>query len=251
MFLRLVHFKLNAGDLSGFREHYESRVIPTLENTAGCRYAGFMQSAHHAENCISLTLWDSNDNAKAYESSGVYSKLLDGSRPFLSESSEYKVQLSADMTLEYVPVPQVPVVEAYSLAATSATLSNDQQKRGALWLRIVSLKIRPGKLEEFKHLYSERVVPALRQVKGCRYIYLTEGVKKQNEIISVTSWDSKEDAEQYERSGLFDKLLESMKHTLSELYQWKRSLGQEMTGTATSEDVTVEHYTVITGKSFK
>jgi heme-degrading monooxygenase HmoA len=177
---------------------------------------------------------------------------MDETRPYLSESSEYKIQLSQDLTLEYVPVPQEPVVKAYPITARSEDRVSEKDEIPALWLRIVSLKILPGKLDEFKRLYAEHSIPALRNVKGCRYVYLLESDERSHEVLSVTSWDSKQDAENYEKSGLFEQLLDTQKHTLSGLYQWKKSLGKEQASqSATSEDVMVEHYTILTGRNFK
>ena len=121
-----------------------------------------------------------------------------------------------------------------------------------MWVRIVSLKLRPGKLEEFKRLYSGQVIPALRKVKGCRYIYLTERSDRKDEVISVTSWESKEDAENYEQSGLFARLLESQQSALSEFYRWKLKEQKLQSGlAATSEDPTVEHFDMLVGKAFR
>jgi heme-degrading monooxygenase HmoA len=106
-------------------------------------------------------------------------------------------------------------------------------------------------MEEFKRLYEQQVIPALRSVKGCRYIYLTERANRRDEVISVTSWDSKADAEAYEQSGKFVKLLESQRHVLSGLYQWKIETGRRSgESIATSDDMTVEQYNVLAGRSF-
>ena len=252
MYMRLVQIEVKDGALPGLRDFYTRHTIPTLHQVKGCRYAGLMQSVHHPEQCISLTLWDSQEDAHAYESGGVYKQLLEDTRPYLSESSEYKIQLSEDLTIEYVPVHQEPLVKTYPIAARSEVPASGRDEGTAIWLRIVSLKILPGRMDEFKRLYAEHSIPALRGVKGCRYVYLLESDERSHEVLSVTSWDSKQDAEAYENSGLFEQLLEAQKHTLSGLYQWKRSLGKvEASHSATSEDVMVEHYTVLTGKNFK
>jgi heme-degrading monooxygenase HmoA len=239
-------------ELSKLRTLYAERIIPTLEKIPGCRYAGLMQSAHHPEDCISLTLWDTQGDAGAYEQSGVFARLLEETRPYLSESSESRIQISHDLTLEYVPIPDEPVVNSFPIAVQSDSMGANRKKNDGIWLRIVSLRVRPGKMEEFKRSYLEQVIPALRSVKGCRYIYLTENAQKPNEVISVTSWDSREDADEYQKSGLFDRLLQSEKDLLSELYQWKRDRDQEHAGVvSTSEDLSMENYGVLIGKDFK
>jgi heme-degrading monooxygenase HmoA len=249
MFMRLVEMKVKDGQIEGLQQHYRQRIIAMLAGIPGCRYAGLMKSLHHPEECISLTLWDSERDAEAYERGGLFDTLLHETRPYLLETSESRLQLSQDLTLEYAPIPVEPVVRKLPVAARSDTLAPQQEQRGPLWVRIVSLKLRPGKREEFERLYRERVIPALRKVKGCRYIYLSERTDRRDEVLSVTSWDTKGDAEAYEESGLFMRLLESGKTTLSELYRWKLE-EQEVGVTATSEDPTVENFDVIEGKAF-
>ena len=252
MHMRLVQFGVTKGSVSPLRELYADRIIPALQNVAGCRYAGLMQSIHHPDQCISLTLWDTDADAQAYEMTGMFRRLLEEARPHLSTSSEFTVQLSENLTLEYVPVPTEPVVRAFPIAQKSDNPGPAQDQSNAIWLRIVSLKILPGKLDEFKRLYAEKTIPALRNVKGCRHVYLLENDEQSHEVLSVTRWDSKEDAEAYEKSGLYEKLLDAQKHTLSGLYQWKRSLGREKAShSATSDDIMVEYYTVLTGKNVK
>ncbi len=251
MYMRLVRIKVKIDLLPKLVAIYETRGIPSLERVHGCCYAGFMQSAHHSDECLSLTLWDSLTDTEAYERSGLFASLLDESKPYLLESSEFEIRLSENLTLEYVPVHEEPVVSAMPVSAKSFANTGQPQRGSARWLRIVALKIRPEKVEEFRHVYVDRIIPALREVKGCRFIYLTENPEKPDEMISVTSWESEDDANRYEQSGAFQMILESQKHLLSELYQWKREQEKSHAGTvATSEDITVEHYSVLAGKDF-
>jgi quinol monooxygenase YgiN len=251
MYMRLVRIKTKREALSSLVAFYDTKVIPTLERVHGCRYAGLMQSTHHNDEGLSLTLWDVQADAEAYQRSGVFASLLNESKPFLLESSEYQIRLSKDLTLEYVAVPEEPVVSAMSVSAGSSANSQNSQSSGTRWLRTVALRICPGKMDEFKQLYIDVVIPTLREVKGCRYIYLTETPEKPNELISITSWEREQDALRYEQNGLFQEILESQKHLLSDLYQWKREERKDFVGSVTtSEDVTVEHYVVLAGRDF-
>ncbi len=248
MYMRLVRIKVKMDGLRGLVSHYESRVIPTLAHVEGCRYAGLMQSVLHPDQCLSLTMWNEQSDAEAYEESGVFASLLDEVKPFFVESSEFQIRLSENLTLEYAPVPEEPVVSAMPVTASN---TGRQHSGGPRWLRTVALKIRPGKVEEFRRIYIDQVIPALRDVPGCRYIYLTEDPAKPNEVISITSWESEQDAKKYEQSGLFQKLLESQKDLLTDLYQWKREQEKDhVSRVATSDDLMVEQYTVLTGKDF-
>jgi heme-degrading monooxygenase HmoA len=83
-----------------------------------------------------------------------------------------------------------------------------------------------------------------------RYI-LTQSIHQKDEFISVTIWDSEKDAEAYEKSGKFAELAEMLRKTFSQFYLWKMSLEKNYSAkVTTSEDMKVEKYDLITGRSF-
>ena len=251
MYMRIVQARAKTGTLPTLQALYNERVIPVLRNVNGCRYAAFMVSTRHADECLSMTLWDEPENALAYEASGRFPQLLDALKPHFSESSELRLQLSEDLTLQFVPVPEDPIVEGYAVAVKEGLETPEPDGTDHLWVRMVSLKLRPGKLEEYKHDYLTRVVPALRGLKGCRSVYLTARPGTSDEVFSVTTWDSLQSAEAYERSGLYESLLDAQEHLLSRLFQWKRS--RELSRrdeTMTSEDVAIETFDVLASESF-
>jgi|WetSurMetagenome_2_1015567.scaffolds.fasta_scaffold22730_4 quinol monooxygenase YgiN len=251
MFMRLVQVRVREGFLPAVTRLYSRAIAPALATAPGCRYAGLLQSVHHSDECLSLTVWDSEADANAYEQSGLFSTLIDQTRPFQAESSELRLQLSQDLKLEYLPVPGTPVVSSLPVAAAQTSPPGEHPLR-TLWVRVVSLKIRPGKREEFKALYADKAIPALRGLKGCVYVYLAEKEDAPDEVLSFTGWDSRENAERYERGGMFDQLLESQKALLSNMYQLKRAMQGEGVGpTVTSDDVRVESYTVLVEESFE
>ena len=233
--------------------YYDENILPTLGRTTGCLYACLMRSANHQDEIISLTLWESQALADAYEKSGPFRELLEGAKPYLADSSELKIQLTKDMTLEYAPVPEEPTVSSYSVSVASDTNTRtpgDQARE--TYLRLVSVKLKPGKGDEYRRLYETEIIPALRSTKGCRHTYLTTANSQGTEAISITIWDRKSDAEAYERSGLFAHLLEKTKHLYSELFQWKLHLDHLHHGqSASSEDMQVQGYSVVTGRSFQ
>jgi len=251
MIMRFFQIRIKPDALLAYRKFYDEKVIPEFQKMEGCLYASLIQSSHHKDECISMTLWQSPDHAQAYEKSDIYQKLLEAERKYLADSSEWKVELSKEMKLEYKPIPEEPTIKAYSVEGQTDAKGTVQEIR-PMHLRIVSVKIQPGKIDEFRRLYSEEILPTLRTVKGCRYAYLTESEKEKDEFISVTLWDSKQDAENYEQGGIYQQLLEKAKHTFSDLYQWKMGLQKQTGGkAATSEDLTVDHYNIVTGRSFK
>ncbi len=253
MYMRLVRTKVKPDGLEMMKEHYDKNIVPTLQRTAGCLYACLMRSARQPEEIISLTLWDSQPHADAYEKSGTFQQLLDGAKPYLADSSEWKIQLSKEMTLEYAPVPEEPTVSSYAVSAASDTNTHEPGGQASdTYLRIVSVKLKPGMLDEYKRLYESEIIPALHATKGCRHAYLTTPDSQGSDAISITIWDHKTDSEAYERSGLFMHLLEKTKHLYSDLFQWKMDSDHQHSGqSATSEDMQVQGYSVVTGRSFQ
>ena len=103
----------------------------------------------------------------------------------------------------------------------------------------------------FQQIFSKEIVPVLQRTSGCRYIYLTESMQEDDEVVSITVWDSKHDADVYEQSGLFEDLVQKVKHTFSHVYQWKMQLEKKNPGKIkTSEDMKIEYYGLVSGRRF-
>jgi len=250
MYMRFVQANYQPGYLPKIQQVYENTIIPKLQETPGCLCACLVNNEQLQEG-ISVTLWDSQEKAEEYEKSGVYNKLLGEIVPFLDDSSVWKIQLSENFELEYQPVTEDPVVksEFTSVAQIEGQIPNHKDQN--MYLRILSLVIQPGKMEELQKIYTQEILPVLQTTKGCRYAFLTESMEKKNEAVSVTIWDSQQDAEQYEQSGVFAKLVDKLKHTLSAMYQWKMALEKKRSKpVVTSDDMKAEIYSVVTGKSF-
>ncbi|MGH2566852.1 MAG: antibiotic biosynthesis monooxygenase [Bacteroidota bacterium] len=250
--MRLVQLTLKPGELATAREYYDERTVPALQKTPGCLFAGLLQSAHQPDEIISMTLWESQSHAEAYEKSGLFQQLIEEKRHLLADSSEWRMQLTKELKLEYTPLPVEPTVKSFPVAAMSGQTKPEGTKPDQMFLRIVSLKIKPGKMEEYKNIYMNEIIPAFYETKGCRHAYLTLPSEDSNEAISITIWDSKEAADEYELSGRFAYLLDKVKHTFTNLFQWKMKLEKgKREQSATSDDLRIEGFSVVTGKSFQ
>lgn len=250
MFMRLVQLNVEMQMVDNFRETYNKDIISRLQEMPGCRFAGLIESGSEESEFISLTLWDTQEHAESYEKGGAYEELLGKLKPYLRNSSEWKIQLSENLELEYKPVPEEPVIKKYSVKAQtdSSTTGNIDSR---LYVRIVSLSVQDGKEDEFRQIYTDEIIPALLSTKGCRYAYLTQSVQDPNGFISVTIWDSKSDADLYESSGKFNELVDKVAHTFSQFYRWKMALENDYNANIkTSEDLKVERYNLVTGKNF-
>lgn len=251
MFMRFTQVKLNPAYIEQFKLFYDTTVLPQLQKMPGCIFAGLIKSSPEINEFISLTFWETQLKAEEYENSGVFSNLLDQARPFLSESTEWKIQLSDKMELEYAPTVEEPVIKKYSVELQKDKDDKPKFQPSQMYVRIVSMKIQENKLDEFKKIYMETIIPTLRKTKGCRHVFLTESINERDDFISVTIWDDKKFADEYESSGTFSELVTKVKHTFSHFYLWKMALEKEYSAKIkTTDDMKVETYSVVTGKSF-
>jgi heme-degrading monooxygenase HmoA len=259
MFLRLLRVRVNPDKLSGLQRKYGELVIPELHKVPGCLYAGLVQSLEDASDGISLTMWVDQSHAIAYEQSGKYAELVEATREYFADSSEWTLQLTQNLELEYRPLPSDPIVTSYDADLQEGEPQQIARKHTApMYLRIVSMHIQPEKLAEFVKVYNGEVIPALRKVDGCQNAYLAGGIREKSEVLSITIWDTLEHARVYELSGEFDKLKQKIKHTFSQLALWKmglddsQPLGTLDTGpkAVTSDDVAVRTYSIVVSQAF-
>jgi quinol monooxygenase YgiN len=251
MYMRFLHLSIDIEHEEIVKQFYNAIVLPQLQKMDGCRMASLIKSHTDKGVFISLTLWDEKSQAEKYEKSEAYKNLMEQIKDFLSESSEWKMQLSEDFKLEYKPVYEAPERSNYVVAVKTNHRGSPPQQPAGMYIRIVSVKIQPDKVKEFEKIYLSEIVPALENTKGCSVAYLIKSLKNNNEFLSISLWESKVFAEQYEASGKFDELTSKLKHTFSKFYLWKTELEQQTKGKVeTSEDMKIDNYTTITGKSF-
>ena len=252
MFMRLFNLKTRSEKVGVLKSFYDAVVIPELQKIDGCLFAGLLLNNTDITEVISLTLWDTQQHAENYEGSGLFEKLLDQAKPFLAESTEWKVQLSEDLELEYKPEEDEPDLEHFNVTVNERVKEDLFKQHSKMYIRIVSHILQKDKIEEFRDIFIAEIIPELQKTKGCRYSYLIESMHQDNEVISLSIWDSKEDADAYEQDGTFDRLINKLRPTFSQFYQWKMALDRDpVKKVSTTDDLTVTHYRVVTGKNLR
>ena len=251
MYMRVLQLKIDPLKSQAFQAFYDKDIVSALQKVHGCLSISLVCSTQYNDEFLSVTLWNEQQDADAFNQSDLFQKLLGDTRPYFLDSSEWKIKLSDDYTLDLGPADEEPTIMSYPVVAESDSdiLATDASQ---MFMRILSVKILPDKIEEVKQFYKDEIVPALQKTTGCRYAYLSASIKEENEVFSVTIWDSKRDAENYERSGLFDEFKEKLKHTFSALHQWKMILASNYDEkAATSKALNVNYYNIVSGSSFK
>jgi heme-degrading monooxygenase HmoA len=248
MFTRFFNAKIRSGKEIEFQHFFTDEILPALQRAPGCLYASLIQSTEDSEDFISFSLWDAQGSIRAWEQSSRYTLLLHKSREFFVGSTEWRVQLTKELKLEYTPVLEEPIVRAYREATAVGPHELSQAIKGPMHVRLASAKVAPEKMGEFEEIYKDEIMQSLHCVDGCRYAFLVDA-PAEGEIISVTIWESKNHADAYERSGIFESLVEKVRHTFSPIYQWKMRLAEQTQGaTVTSADLTVKPYQVVVAR---
>lgn len=97
-----------------------------------------------------------------------------------------------------------------------------------MYMRLVHLRVKPGKRRELREFYEQRVMSALADTPGCLYAILLEGRERADDWLSATFWQSYEQSEAYERSGLPEQLLDESDELLERAVDWKVELQENM-----------------------
>ncbi len=246
MYMRLFRLKVKPEGLDLSQTYYDTTILPRLHTVKGCRFACLIQNQLDKTELISLTLWETEKDDEDFDKSPVFEQILAELTPLLAESSEWKIQLSEKMELEYKPEIEEPLIQSFPVSTQKDLKTAKPCDSSPVYVRIVSHRLQKGKLDEFRTLYRKEIIPVLQKIEGCCYAYLMENLQSGEEILSVTIWDSRWAAEDYERSGQFDTLVEKVKHTFSQLTQWKMALSKDPDRKAkTSDDMKVDHYQIV------
>ena len=234
MYLRFLKLDIKGADLRAVQEFYQQKVLPLLQQHSACRFASLLQATSKAEECISMTFWDSPEAADQYEHSGDYLNLLEEGAKLVSSTAEWKVRLSEGSALESHGSPEPMIGDAFTVEAGDEELP-DSNLPARLYLKIVSVRVKPGKWDDLIDLYDTAVLPTLHSTPGCRAAFLVEALHDPDQALSVSIWNREEDAIRYEMSGAFDDLTRRLRDTLDGSTKWKVSAGP--VGSATGPPV--------------
>jgi quinol monooxygenase YgiN len=80
-----------------------------------------------------------------------------------------------------------------------------------MFARLTFIDVLPAHRNELKKIFNEEVVPVVKNQKGNIGIWLLEPTDIAEEYIALTEWISREDADSYDSSGTYKKLVEKIK----------------------------------------
>ena len=111
-----------------------------------------------------------------------------------------------------------------------------------MFLRLVSMGVLAERTAIFAKAYDENVISVLRHQPGCSFASLLQNIDDPKDCISLTIWESKAETDEYEKSGLFKKLVESLRSFYEESNEWELKL---------TDDLSIEYTPVQTDPSLK
>jgi len=78
-------------------------------------------------------------------------------------------------------------------------------------VRLTYLSFLPQNLVQAKRIYYDEVIPTVKKQKGNIDCRLLEPIDKNDEYVSMTTWDTKADADAYESSGVYRNLVDRVR----------------------------------------
>ena len=97
-----------------------------------------------------------------------------------------------------------------------------------MFLRMVSMGVQAEHSEVFAKAYDENVISVLRLQPGCSFASLLQNIDDPKDCISVTIWESKKATEEYEHSGVFKALVESLRSFYEESNEFELKLTDDL-----------------------
>lgn len=97
-----------------------------------------------------------------------------------------------------------------------------------MFLRMVTHAIRSAETEQMAELYHRTVITALRTTPGCVFASLLQNTVNTQECISLTLWNTPKDSYDYEESGLFRQLVNTLRPFFLESNEWKLELTDDL-----------------------
>jgi heme-degrading monooxygenase HmoA len=80
-----------------------------------------------------------------------------------------------------------------------------------MFVRLTFLDFLPDKIENARRIFNEEIIGVVKAQKGNIGIWLLEPTDKNEGYISLTEWATESDAELYQFSGVYKKLVDKLK----------------------------------------
>jgi len=240
MFLRMVSITIRAELSAKIASTYAENVITTLRTQPGCSFVALLQNVSNRKEAISLTMWNSKADADEYEKSGVFHRLVESLRSFYEGSSEWSLNLTEDLSIEYKPTPVEPTVAVFDDSEKYIT----RLKETPYVVQIIRLFVQPVKSREFEETFNRSVLPKFRHQKGCIHVVL---LQKENECTIISFWDETFDFQNSLGQGVIDFTRDIVSFLPADA-RWKVMRKSSVVNSVSSEDIHSSMYRCLVGE---
>ena len=204
MHARFVRFRLKPGAGAAFESLYAERILPALARTEGCVGVALLSRVRAEEELVSATFWRGRDGAEAYDRTGRFARLLNEAEPLLA-GGEGPDDLS---------------VEGFSAELLAPSSLSGALVAGSV-ARTATVRVAPGKTEEFDRRYRAEVAAALADFPGLFAVLLLHGVERPGHTVGLSLWRGEDAAARYDLSGRFEELSRDLSDTISPVARWR------------------------------
>lgn len=90
MIVRLTRFNISPEKAEEAKKIYEQEVVPEVKKQKGNRNVMLLAPTDGSAEYISMTAWENNSDAEAYESSGKYQELVDKIKGMITDQPVLK-----------------------------------------------------------------------------------------------------------------------------------------------------------------
>ena len=91
MIVRLTYFNSLPEKVEGLKKMYMDEIAPQVKKQRGNLDCRLLEPASKADEYISMTVWDNQEDADAYHSSGKYKQMVDKVRKYFLKEPILKV----------------------------------------------------------------------------------------------------------------------------------------------------------------
>jgi heme-degrading monooxygenase HmoA len=246
MYLRLVQHHIKPEVAAQMSVTYDRVILTGLRSTAGCVFASLLQNIDDPRDGVSMTIWESQSAATAYEESGLFQELLKSLRPYFIESNEWALRLSDDLSLEYTPLVSEPTITRLSDSASGPNeISRRRMKPFAVHQFMLTIK--EERMTEFESVIAKQIHQQYRKNKGFIDLIL---LRSGREYHIVTFWD--ETVDLLPSSGIqsIQGLVATFSSLLPDFVQWRSTHRSASQISASSEDMKTTVYRCLAAEWF-
>ena len=84
-----------------------------------------------------------------------------------------------------------------------------------MWVRLALAKIKAESVDEFRKIWNDQLRPIIEKQDGFVDAMFLEPISEEDDFISCTLWESKENGDAYEASGTYKEMVGKIAHTLA------------------------------------